>query len=127
MEHIIDPDSPLSTCVSANSDDLAFIDDGSLFALSPAPLSHVSPIPAPPAMEVVIELPASAAAPGVIVAPDVEVLVQDSTSEPEMVPIASRRCRGQLPPRPPKDYREISVQLTYPKPRFEAYCGWCYC
>jgi len=114
MEHILDPDSPLSPSVSANSDDLAFIDDGPLFAPSPSPLSHVSPTPPPPAMELVCEPPAPAVAPGVIVAPDDEVLVQDGTPEPEMVPIASGQRRGQLRPRVPKGYRGKSVVLTNP-------------
>jgi len=114
MEHILDPDSALSPSVSANSDDLAFINDGPLFTLSPSPLCHVSPTPAPPAMDVVCEPPAPAVAPGVIVAPDAEVLVQDGTPEPEMVPIASGRCRGQWRPRVPKANRGKSVLLTYP-------------
>jgi len=114
MGHLIDPGSPLSTFLSANSDDLAFINDGPLFVLSPAPLSRVYPTAAPPAMEVVIELPAAAVAPGVRVAPNDKVLIQNGTPEPEMVPIASCRRRGQLRPRPPKGYREKSVRLTYP-------------
>jgi len=114
MEHILDPDSPLSPSVSANSDNLAFVDHGHLLAPSPSPLSHVSPTPAPPAMQGVIGSPVRAVAPCVIVAPDDEVLVQDGTPEPEMVPIASGRCRGQLCPRVPKGYRGKSVLLTYP-------------
>jgi len=96
MEHIVDTDSPLSPSASANSDDLAFIDDGPLFAPSPSPLSHVSPTPAPFAMELAIGSPAPVVSPDVIVAPDDEVLVQDSTPQPDMVPIASGRPRGQL-------------------------------
>ena len=69
MEHILDPDSPLAPSVSANSDDLAFINDGPLFAPSPSLRSHLSPTLAPPAMEVLIESPAPAVAPCVIAAP----------------------------------------------------------
>jgi len=76
MEHILDSDSPISTSVSANSDDFAFIDDGPLFAPSPSPHSPVLPTPAPPAMEVVIESAAPAVALGVILAPDDEALTQ---------------------------------------------------
>jgi len=47
------------------------------------------------------------------VAPKDEVLGQDGTPEPEMVPIASCRPRGQLRPRPPKGYMGKSVLLTY--------------
>jgi len=105
MEHILDPDSPLAPSVRADSHDLAFIDDGPLFGPSPSPITHVSPTPAPPTMEVLIELPAPAAAPGVIMVPDEQVLVQDGTPEPEMVHIASGRHRGQLRLRPPKGYQ----------------------
>jgi len=65
-------------------------------------------------MEVVCEPPAPAVAPAVLVAPNNEVLVPDATPEPEMVPIASGRCRGQLGPRVPKGYRGKSLLLTYP-------------
>jgi len=113
-DHILDPDSPLSPSVSANSDNLAFIDDGPLFARSPSLLSHVSPTPALPAMEAVIESPAPAVAPCFIVAPDDKVLVQDGRPEPELVPVASGRLRGQLRLRAPKGLRGKSVLLTYP-------------
>jgi len=89
MENILDPDSPPSTSGSANSDDLAFIDNCPLFAPSSSPLCHVSPRHNLPAIEVVSELPTPAVASDVIVASNDDVLVQDRTPEPEMLPITS--------------------------------------
>jgi len=71
-------------------------------------------------MEVVIESPAPAVAPGVImapgviVAPDDEEFIQDGTPEPKVVSIAFGMGTGQLPRGTLMAYRGKSVLLTYP-------------
>ena len=98
------------------SADLGFIDDSLLFAPSPSPLSHMSRSPTPPHNEVVPKTADGLAAvvSPVIVTLDNEVLMQEGTPEPEMVPITTGRRRGQLRKKPAaQGYWGESLLLTY--------------
>ena len=81
--------------MSAN---LNCINDAPLFAPCPSPLSHVCGSPTPPHNKVVPETPTLSAALvwPVIVPLENQVHMQEGTPEPEMVPIATGRRRGQF-------------------------------
>ena len=128
MEVIINTQSSRSLSSTPRSDNLAFIDDTPLFAPSPSPSSHMSwsltpspnqviiRSPTPPHNEVVPETaaPSAAIVSPVIVALDDDILMQEGTPEPEMVPITSGRRQGQLRKKKGFVYRGMSVLLTYP-------------
>ena len=116
MEFIIHTQSSRSLSSTPMSDDIDFIDDAALFAPSPSPPSHVSWSPTPPPNEVVAETPAPAAA---LVSPliatlDDDILIQEGTPEPEIVPITLGRRQGQLRKKKGFGYRGMSVLLTDP-------------
>ena len=105
MEFINNTQSSCSLSSTPRSDDIDFIDDTSLFAPSPSPHSHVSRAPTPPPNEVIVRSPTplhnvvvpktpaplAAVLSPVIVTLDTDILMQEGTPEPEMVPITSGR------------------------------------
>ena len=110
MEFIIYTLSSRWLSSTPRSDDLDFIDDAPLFAPSPSPHSHMSWSAMPPPNEVIIHSPmpphnevvsetpppAVAVVSPVIVTLDDDILMQEGTPEPEMVPVTSGRRQGQL-------------------------------
>ena len=113
MEFIINTQSSRSLSSAPRSDDLDFIDDAPLFPPSPSPRSHVSWSPTPPPNEVVPETapPAAAVVSPVIVTLEDDILMQEGTPEPEMVPITSGRRQGQLRKKKGFGYRGTSAKI----------------